>query len=189
MGISVFPAPSTSSSATQQWTQIGAYTSTTNVSTIDFNNIPQTYRALRLVINGIVKQTTDDQLYMRFNSNSGNNYAWWGWYATGTTYLSTYRYVDQTVMTLSSPGTNINVSRYFMATIDIVNYAEVNAAKQVSFKSQWQEAGYYYNETVSGNWNTGASTPAITSINLIAGSGNMNIIGSNSNGIFLYGGN
>lgn len=189
MGIATFPAPSTSSSATQQWTQIGAYTSTTNVSTIDFNDISQNYRSLRLVINGLVKQTTDDQLYMRFNSNSGNNYAWWGWYATGTTYLSSYRYVDQTVFTLSSPGININTTKYFSATVDIFNYAQANAAKQVSYKSQWQETSYYYNETVGANWNTGASTPAITSINLLLGSGNMNIIGSNSNGIFLYGGN
>jgi len=189
MGSTVFPVPSTSSSSTQKWTQIASYTSTTNVPTIDFNDIPQTYRSLRLVINGIVKQTTNDQLYMRFNSNSGNNYAWWGWVATGTTYLSSYRYVDQTVFTLTSPGININTTRYFSGTIDIYNYAEVNAAKQVAYKSQWQESPYYYNETVSGNWNTGASTPAVTSINLIVGSGDMNIIGSNSNGIFLYGGN
>jgi hypothetical protein len=188
MGIATFPAPTTSSSATQQWTQIGAYTSTTNVSTIDFNTISQSYRSLRLAISGLVK-STEGAIYLRFNSATANNYSQWGWWQNGTTYMANTNYVDQTVLILSAI-VDVNNGGYFNAIIDLPNYAEVNAAKQVSMKHRFTSpSGSHYQEW-QGQWSTGASnTPAISSINLLLSTGNMFIIGSAAHGIFLYGGN
>ena len=74
--------------------------------------------------------------------------------------------------------------------MDIYNYAEVNAAKNITWKATGNDTNnFVYYEDMIANWNTGASTPAITSINFLTSTGNLNVIGSNSNGIFLYGGN
>ena len=189
MGISVFPEPTISSSATQKWTQIGAYTSTTQVSTIDFTSISQSYRALRLIVNGLVKQT-DGQIYIRFNSNSGNNYAWNGVWGEGGSYIVPTRIVDQTTFYFPPNGAGIKSTGYFNLCMDIYNYAEVNAAKNITWKATGNDTNnFVYYEDMIANWNTGASTPAITSINFLTSTGNLNVIGSNSNGIFLYGGN
>jgi hypothetical protein len=44
--------------------------------TMDFQNIPQTYRSLRLIGNVRAGQSAVDRLRMRFNNSSSNGYAW-----------------------------------------------------------------------------------------------------------------
>lgn len=193
MGIAVFPEAVAAGSAVTQWTQIGSYTTSgTTVTTIDFTNISQSYRALRLTFNGMVKKTQGGVL-IGFNSDTSSNYQQWGFFSVGTTWQSSYNLVATSSIALTGASTNVQPvtnNQYWHGIIDLPNYSQVGA-KQVQMKSRFinPNDGNYYVETPNANWNSGASTPAITAINIYFDAGGTDVIGSNGSGVFLYGGN
>jgi hypothetical protein len=131
--------------------------------------IPQTYTDLILVITA--QTSVSSNLQMRFNgvtsayySNTGMR----GWSGGADTYRQTSlgSLTLTTTEDLGNPSTNI--------TIQIPNYSNSTTFKTTLTKSNQSNAGAEY---IVGLWRgtTGSDTPAITSITLLSGSGNINV--------------
>lgn len=73
--------------ASNTYESISSVTLTSNASTVTFSSIPQTYTDLFLVING--RTDTDENVSLRINGDTGNNYSETTLYGTGSTSVST----------------------------------------------------------------------------------------------------
>lgn len=193
MGISVFPQASTVSSAVTKWTLLDSYASTTAFSTINFNSISQNYRRLRLSWGGLVKNSSSGALLIRINNDSANNYNQWGYYINslnGATDNIAYEQVNMNHITIT-PISEIFGGQYFHGYVDIANYSEVGP-KFYESKARFRgpSSAFVYVETPDGLYTTGASTPAITSMNFIISVDTASCLATNSmSGVQLYGGN
>jgi hypothetical protein len=131
--------------------------------------IPQTYTDLVLIITP--QASVSANLQMRFNGVTAAYYSNTGMrgYSGGA---DTYRQTNLTSLTLTTtedignPSTNI--------IIQIPNYSNSTTFKTTLTRSDQGTAG---TETIVGLWRgtTGSDTPAITSITLLPGGGNLNI--------------
>lgn len=142
---------------------------------VDFTSIPATYTDLVISMN-LVNGTSLNGLFMRFNSDSGTNYASLNWGASGA---STFGNVNSGNNTISVTSSSINDAMPSFVTI--FSYANTNIYKSGFTRS-----------TSNGNPRTGmysfgwASKSAISTITLYRDSGSPGIIGADS--VFtLYG--
>jgi hypothetical protein len=84
---------------TPTYTPLATVTLGTAVSSVTFSSIPATYRDLILVSQvRSTRAATDDDLYLQFNNDTGNNYSWVRMAGNGST-------------TASSSGTGVNYMR------------------------------------------------------------------------------
>jgi hypothetical protein len=139
-------------------------------SSISFTSIPSTYKHLQ--IRGIARSTrTDfsiDQLYTRFNSDSGSNYAW-HWLSGNGSAASTDVGTSATSMNLGWFATNATASvtnAFGGLVMDVLDYADTNKYKTVRILTgnDLNGNGSPFSGTIvfaSGLWR---STSAITSI-------------------------
>lgn len=99
-------------------------TLSTATTSITFSNIPNTYTHLQ--IRGIWSRVSSSQYaYMRFNSDSGNNYAWHDIYGDGgTAAYETNASTNAIAMAYSSSGTSFTGFVW-----DILDYANTNKNK------------------------------------------------------------
>lgn len=179
MGIAVFPPSSGISLAdgntagwnlgTDQWEQISEYKTTSGATSFDFTSIPQTYRKLVLVGMAMEVQTAGTAIFMRINSDS-----------TASTY---------NVMQLRSGSGSDNAS-YLSQNAARLTWGDVAAGQAcnyvIEFPNYTSTSSKYFNflfgnvgtQYVSGfgNYRTGSTTNAITTIS---------IIGQTSNGLFF----
>lgn len=111
---------------------IATYTATGSVGVITFNSIPQTYKHLQLRLiarnerNANVGACVD---YMRFNNDSGTNYAVHRVIIQGTSSgnITTDGYGSQPgVWAGESPGIQFNAASYSFSICDIVDYTNTN---------------------------------------------------------------
>ena len=128
-------------------------------STISFTSIPSTYKHLQ--IRGIARSTrTDyaiDQLYTRFNSDSGSNYAWHWLNGTGAA-ANTDAGTSATSMNLGWFATNATASvtnAFGGLIIDILDYANTSKYKTV--------------RTFIGNDLNGGGSPFTGNVSVISG--------------------
>lgn len=161
---------------------IASATGTGSSATITFSSIPSTYTHLQ--IRGVSEldtyASTINNITVRFNSDSGNNYAWHNVYgynsATGASAVTT----TNGMITWTALRSD---SYYFKQSmiIDILDYTSTNKNKTLrSFFGVDYNALYQgYVGLASGVW---LNTAAITSISLV---GNFNFLTTTK--VALYG--
>lgn len=152
---------------------IATASGTGSSGTITFSAIPGTYKHLH--IRGIARTTTaidDDQdIYIRFNSDSGNNYATHAVRGTGGTVGTNELASTSSMFALrGARGNNSSSNTLGASMIDILDYASTSKNKTMR-----AFAGNEDNDTTgdvaisSGLW---MSTSAITTIQLLTAADN-----------------
>ena len=134
-------------------------------SSVSFTNIPNTYTHLQIRISG-KWEGSDEQISARFNSDSGNNYAYHQLYGTGSSVAAgaaTSRNHTQGFGYLYG-GAN---TQHGVAIVDILDYANTNKYTTVRSLSGYDTNGGGLILFRSGLW---MNTAAVTSIVMYAGS-------------------
>lgn len=127
-------------------------------ATVTFSGIPGTYRDLRLITT--VTSTTAAGGFLRLNGDTVGNYSSvWAYGSGGATGSSTFLGSYFNIQNMYSGNTGLD--RW-----DFLDYSATDKHKIALNRNDSQGTGAYMQ---SGRW---ASTAAITSITLLAGSGN-----------------
>ena len=175
-------ASSASSSVTpQSWSPEGAYdalatiATTGNVTSVTFSGIPTGYKHLQIRLS--YQDTASDNSNMRFNSDTGNNYAWHELYGgavpavAGAGAASSVSFMKVAYTDNGRPG---------VAVIDILDYASSNKNKVMRSLCGTDNNGSGYVLLRSGLW---MNTNPITGVTIYPNSGAIT-----ANSIFaLYG--
>lgn len=135
-------------------------------STITFSSIPSTYKHLQVrLITRNNRGSTLDGLYMRLNSDSGNNYSDHFIRGDGgSTTPATNATTSTNLMLMGTvPASNGTANIFAGAVIDVLEYANTNINKTVRSFLGYDASGTGYIGLYSGNWR---STSAITSITI-----------------------
>lgn len=133
-------------------------------SSITFSSIPSTYKHLQIRgIGRTARANADDNAYIRFNSDTGNNYAWHSLYGTGSSVTAYAVSTTNYAQILATSANSTTASVFNGSVIDILDYANTNKYKTVRALSGFDANGsgiIYFN---SGLWQ---NTSAITTIDL-----------------------
>lgn len=163
-----------------QWTLIGSYTTGGNVASVTISSLPQTYRTLKIVAPQVT-QPSNQYLLLRLNSNTNSIYQRYGF----------AEYSNQVTTTISGGGTSMYINGYnssnnYSFDFIIENYSSSTDYKLIEGDTYYDSASGNTHEAIRGVF---GSTTAITSINFVAGSGNMNPNPGpfTGGGIFVYG--
>jgi len=148
----------------------------TSVANIEFTSIPATYKYLQIRCFVQANRATFgiSDATLQFNGDTGNNYSWHSIKGLGST-VESLNGVTQNSMNIADGMWGTNTGGTFgVGIIDVLDYANTSKYKTIRTLS-----GVDVNGTVggyggwlgilSGNWR---STSAVTSIKIIAGSGN-----------------
>lgn len=122
-------------------------------SSIVFSNIPNTYRDLSILIEA--RATTSNELRMRLNGDSGNNYPW-------TQFLPTTSNVGTFSAYPISPNSFLLSTQSAVMTVDIMNYATNGTTKAIT--SNFRDYGTSQNINIMGGVYNGTSP--VTSIEI-----------------------
>ena len=146
---------------------IATVTASGGETSLTFSSIPSTYKHLQ--IRGIGRNSTNDYLQLKFNSDSGANYARHYLRGSGTA-ASVGGAISQTIMSRQGEYTTAT-SVFAPAIIDIIDYANTSKYKTVRTFSGADDNGsgpisWVY--LASGLWQ---STAAISTIQISSGSG------------------
>lgn len=143
------------------YTPIATQTISSAVANITFSSIASTYTDLYLVISGLGTSSAGQDVFMRYNSDSGSNYSVTGMYGSGSSAAS-FRTSNQAGLRL---GYNDNYSPMFR--VNIMNYANATTYKTMISRD---DAAGNVTEAAVGLWR---STAAINAVTILAGSGNL----------------
>ena len=149
-------------------------------SSVSFSSIPSTYKALQ--IRGIMRcSAVSDNILIRFNSDTGSNYAWHVLRGSGSA-ASAAASTSTTSGELGWTAYSGQTANAFGAmVVDILDYANTSKNKTVRSLSGADVNGTGgYMTFGSSLWN---STSAVNAITLVMGSGNFDQYSS----IALYG--
>lgn len=154
---------------------IASATGTGSNKTITFSSIPGTYQHLQIRILGNSSRTGagDDDAYIRFNSDTGSNYAWhymYGGFGDSTVYAGAG--TSQTYAKYALYCTDQTYSTAYGASIiDIHDYSSTSKNKTIKTMMGVDHNGTAASSmwVVSGLW---MSTSAITSIDVTMNGGN-----------------
>jgi len=197
MGISIIPAASgglTTSDliGADKVELIEEYKSTSNVSSITFSSIPQTYSKLLLVGNAITTAGDNTQIKVRPNSdNTSGNYQFevdFEEQANSGSHVFNNFNSSRTDFQLNTTGNNAAGSIYSFR-FEILNYT-TTAAKLVNWTLHYTPIGYNRSREISfGSYRAGSTTNAITSLNLStqAGSAYITIPSAVNSSLILFG--
>jgi hypothetical protein len=147
---------------------IASASGTGSSGTITFSSIPSTYTHLQIRAIGRNSYPAT-QFNTRFNSDTGANYAWHTFYGTGAATAGSGSASATLIGTYGLSYSSLTSGIMSSHTIDILDYA--NTSKYTTTKTL---GGYDANGSgefgfFSGLW---MNTAAVTSIDLIAASGN-----------------
>ena len=125
---------------------------------VTFSSIPQGYTDLVLVVQAKAA-TTDDNIYLRFNSDSGSNYSVTNMYGNGSTAAST-RYSNNSFIWFDNFG-YLRTSSFSTIIMNFQNYSNSTTNKTCLIRNNIDSVGV----TASvGLWR---NTAPITAINLL----------------------
>jgi hypothetical protein len=105
---------------------IASYLITTNTASVTFSSIPGTYKHLQIRGTYYVTANQGSDVFMRFNGDSGSNYAHHGYVATTGTATS-YGQASQTYVVPGNQATGSTTAG--MGICDILDYAHTNKNK------------------------------------------------------------
>jgi len=131
----------------------------------EFTSIPSTYTHLQ--VRGMLKNSSNDGILMRLNSDTGSNYSAHYLYGNGTSAFG-----DNSVPTsyfyLASGSTSVQPSAFVM---DLLDYANVNKYKTGRILSGTEVNGSgSYVWLFSGNWR---NTAAVSTIRIYPNAGTL----------------
>lgn len=138
-------------------------------STITFSSIPDTYKHLQIRATEL-NSAADDSIYIRFNGDTGSNYAWHQLYGNGSTAAAggagtqTRGYIGTGAASTSASYTGTFVT-------DILDYVNTNKYKTVRSLTGGDANGSGFIKMQSVLWQ---STSAISSIVLALDNGSFN---------------
>jgi len=137
---------------TPTYKALATVTLASTATSITFSSIPATYRDLVLVVNG--KATAAASLRIRFNGDTGNNYAWVRMIGEAAGAFSDF----------SSPanfldGGNPSTTEGYMSITQFMDYSATDKHKTTLHRINFPNTTHVL--TNSGRW---ANTAAITSI-------------------------
>jgi hypothetical protein len=142
--------------------------STTN--TVTFSSIPQDYTHLQIRgIGRITQASSDTNIYIRFNSDSGTNYSAHYLYGTGASALSGGGANELVTIPFRVTGANSTANIFGVGVVDILDYANTNKFKTMRSITGHDQNGAGAAWFFSNNWR---STSAITSITFTPDGGN-----------------
>jgi hypothetical protein len=145
---------------------IATATGTGSSATITFSSIPSTYKHLQIrVIGRTPDALTTSTAFMRFNSDTGTNYAAHWLYGDGSSASATGSATRSNVwVQLYYPGSSYNSNIHATSIIDIHDYASTTKNKTVrTFNGVDVNASGGYVNLVSGLW---MNTNAVSSITI-----------------------
>jgi len=142
------------------YTPIASITLGAASTSVIFNNIPQTYTDLVLVVNGKIESTAINA-QVRLNSDSGTNYSYTDLSGTGSVAASS-RETSNTYIRLGTNG-YVDTTFGFNCVAHFMNYSNTTTYKTVLSRSNNANNGV---SLVAALWR---STAAITSINFYNG--------------------
>jgi hypothetical protein len=128
-------------------------------SEVNFTNIPGTYTHLQ--IRGIAPGSNDSDVWIRFNSDTGSNYAAHRIYGDGSSVSAGANTTSTKIDTAARTSGSSSIPA--PAVIDILDYANTNKYKTLRSLFGWDNNGSGYIMFSSGLW---MNTSAITSIKL-----------------------
>ena len=135
-------------------------------SSVTFTSIPQTYTDLQILVSARSTRTSDfrDELFIRFNSDSGNNYSVRDLNGSGSTAGTSSSLTTNYLKRGTTPTDNATASTFSNNTIYIPNYTGSNQ-KSVSTEevTENNSSTNNYLDLRAGLW---TGTSAITSISL-----------------------
>ena len=143
-------------------------------ASITFTSIPSTFTDLYLVLSGR-NSTTSDEIFVRFNSDSGSNYSWRRLQGTGAAALSDssagYGGVYLTGFYFTYPATisSFTANTFGSGNLYIPNYASSSAKSISSDAVNENNATTARQAITAGLW---SGTAAISNISIDAVSGN-----------------
>ena len=140
-------------------------------ATIDFTSIPQTFSHLQ--IRGLGRNTvanSDDNIHIRFNSDTTANYSLHYLYGNGASAASGGNSNDNLIIPFRVPGSTSSANIFGVGVVDILDYTNTNKYKTVRSLTGHDQNGSGSAWLFSGNWR---STAAITSISIFYGVNNI----------------
>lgn len=167
-------------------TLISSQTLGSAAATVTFSSIPGTFNHLRLIIQGRVSIVgSNDQIILRFNSDTGTNYYQEALYGSGTG-ATVEQGLGLTRFAFTAwPGTTVaNATLIGSTEITLPFYAGTAFGKSMighSWFAIGTTSGLIFNHTIAGQW---ISTSAITQLDLAVLGGTNFVTGSS---FTLYG--
>jgi hypothetical protein len=140
-------------------------------SSITFNNIPQTFTDLKLVVSSRCDGATVDVLgAIRFNGDSANNYSDTNIYGNGSSAMSARHSTNSFAYAIETNGTSATSSTFGNNELYLPNYTGSNYKQFINDSVAETNASSTNsgNNLLSGLWR---STAAITSMQIFPGGG------------------
>jgi hypothetical protein len=155
--------------AATAYESIATATGTGSSGTITFSSIPSTYTHLQVRFNGRTTRTTNLEGYsIRFNGDSGANYAYHTLYGDGTTPV-VEGIISSTGGIIGWAATDFYASNIMGVSItDVLDYASTTKNKVSRSFTGFDTNGAGREGVTSSLW---LSTSAITSLSLVTNSG------------------
>ena len=149
---------------------IATVTPYTTVSTVVFSSIPSTYKHLQIrFLARTDRSNQEDNIQLRFNSDSAGNYAAHVLYGDGATASSFSDGSSITFNTRSVVAAASSTSGVFgVGVIDILDYANINKYKTVRSLNGYDNNGAGQVRLSSGLW---MNTAAINTITIVPANG------------------
>ena len=151
---------------------IASVVTTAGQTSISFTSIPGTYKHLQIrgIARNTIAGTTADTEYLRFNSDSGPNYAYHQLYGNGSTVTANNSTTTSLIPYSEIPRNGTTASVFGSFIVDILDYASTTKNKTVRSFYGYDLNGSGIITLASGLW---MSTAAITSINVNAAADTM----------------
>lgn len=137
-------------------------------STISFTSIPSTYKHLQIrAIGRSTNADTQDNTYVRFNSDSGANYSWHYLGGDGSSFFASATSSTNQIISGRLSAANATSGMFGSYVIDILDYADTNKYKTTRTFTGVDLNGAGNVWLWSGNWR---NTSAITTVTLTTAS-------------------
>lgn len=142
---------------------IGSTRLSGSAASIAFSSIPQSYTHLQLWVSAQTTHTSAENILLRFNSDSGNNYHWQIVQASNTSVTGTQALLTSSIV----PGSAVHSSataRPASCTVFIPEYAKTNFHKTaMTMSGRSIDNTSILLQNFYGHWN---NTAAITTVSL-----------------------
>jgi len=129
--------------STNSFESIATTTLSTATSTITFSSIPQTYKHLQLRhIARTTNASTNGNMYVRLNGDTGNNYSWHRFEAYGNGISSTGQ-SSQPAFAVGGlmTGANSITNAFGAGILDILDYTDTNKMKTIKTLTGYENNG------------------------------------------------
>lgn len=137
--------------------------------TIIFSGIPQVYKHLQLRVHQRITQiATDDQTYVRFNGDAGNNYSYHYLAGQGSSGIVGGTFSSNNILGFRSSGASSGANIFGVGVMDILDYSSNTKNKTTKTLTGSDQNGSGSIFFWSGMWQ---NTNPITSIYIIPNAG------------------